>query len=114
MRTIFAPYTQFLNQAVSGTATVTSGTTTITRYHNLGLQITFTGTMTGTLSVNCSNDNINFAPLTFSPTLTQPTGSGLTYLVNMNQVPFAYLQVSYTNSSGSGTLTSLLLIKDLG
>ena len=111
MPTHFNNYTQFSAQAVSGTSTYTSAATNISQQHNVGLDIRFVGTMTGTLTVNCSNDNVTFTSLTFSPSLAQPSGSNLNYLVDLNQVPFQYVQVSYTNSSGSGTLTSILTSK---
>ena len=91
-----------------------SPVSTISSQHNIGLDIRFAGTMTGTLSVQCSNDGVTFTSLTFTPALSQPAGSSLNYLVDCNQVPFQYLQVVYTNSSGSGTLTSILTSKDLG
>lgn len=99
--------------AVSSTNTYTSAVTDINQQHNVGLDIRFVGTMTGTLTVNCSNDGLTFTALTFNPALSQPAGSNLTYLVNLNNLPFKYLQVSYTNSSGSGTLISYLTSKDL-
>lgn len=107
-------YTQFDAQAVSGTTVYTSAVSNILSQHNIGLDIRFTGTMTGTLAVQCSNDGIVFTSLTFSPALSQPAGSSLNYLIDLNQVPFYYLQVVYTNASGSGTLTSILTSKDLG
>ena len=99
--------------AVSGTATVNSETFNCSNLDNLGLQIAFAGTMTGTLTVNCSIDNKNFAALTFTPPVSQPSGSNLSYLIDLNQLPFPYLQVSYTNASGSGTLDVYLSAKDL-
>lgn len=99
--------------ALSDTNTVTSDTFNANQLDNIGLQISFSGDMTGTLSVNCSIDNENFEALTFSPALAQPAGSDLSYLVDLNQVPFPYLQISYTNDSGSGTLTVYLSAKDL-
>lgn len=111
--TRFNLYHQFTSQAVSGTTTYTSAVTNIAQQHNIGLDVRFTGTMSGTFSVLCSNDGVVFSALSFSPSLTQPSGSNLQYLIDLNQVPFAYIQVSYTNSSGSGTLTSILSSKDL-
>lgn len=99
--------------SVSGTNTYTSNTFNASNLDNIGLQVTFTGTMNGTLSVLCSIDNVNFDALTFSPSLSQPSGSNLNYLINLNQLPFPYLQVQYVNSSGSGTLTVYLSAKDL-
>lgn len=108
-----APGLQILSTAVSSTTTYTSSTFNANYTDNLGLQVKFTGTPTGTLTVNCSIDNVNFIPLTFTPALTQPTGGVLSYLVSLNQLPYPYLQVSYTNSSGSGTLSVYLSCKAL-
>jgi len=99
--------------AVSGTNTYTSDTFNAADFDNCGLEIVFTGTMVGTLEITASISNSNFIPLTFSPVLSQPTGSNLKYLVNLNQFPFPYYQVSYTNASGSGTLDVWSSGKDL-
>lgn len=114
MGTRFLPYTQVLAQAVSSTNTYTSASTDLNQLHNVGLDVRFTGTMAGTFSVLCSNDNSVFTALTFTPAITQPSGSNLNFLVDLNQVPFRYVKVQYVNSTGSGTWTSLLTAKDLG
>lgn len=85
----------------------------ISRMDNSGLEITWTGTPTGTLQIMCSNSGINFYPLTFNPALTQPAGSGGGYLINLNQVPFKYVMLQYTNSGGTGVLTAYAQMKDL-
>ncbi len=113
MGTRFLPYTQFNATAVSSTTAYHSASTDISQLHNIGLDIRFAGTMNGTLTVECSNDNATFASLTFNPALSQPAGSNLAYLVDLNQVPFRYVRTSYTNASGSGTLTVLMTAKDL-
>lgn len=107
-------FTQFNAQAVSGTTTYTSPAANILYQHNVGLDIRFTGTMAGILTVNCSNDGVVFTSLTFDPVLSQPSGSNLNFLVDLNNVPFQFVNVAYTNASGSGTLTSILTSKDLG
>jgi len=112
--TRFNHYKQFDAQAVSSTTAYHSPVTDINQQHNVGLQITFVGSMVGTLSVECSNDGAAYIALTFSPVLTQPSGSNLSYLIALNQLPFRYIRTSYTNASGSGTLTSELTSKDLG
>lgn len=110
----WAPGYHLMNAvAVSSTTTYTSGTFNISNLDNVGLQVKFAGTMTGTFTVNCSIDNVNFIALTFNPTLTQPTGSNLSYLIDLNQVPWPYTNVAYTNASGSGTLDVYLSAKDL-
>jgi hypothetical protein len=99
--------------AISSTLTVTSATFNANNVDNIGIQVSFTGTPTGTLAVQCSIDNVNFLPLTFNPVLSQPAGSPLSYLIDLTQVAFPYLNVSYTNASGSGTLTVYLSAKDV-
>lgn len=80
---------------------------------NIGIQVTWSGTPTGTLAVNGSVDGVTFYPLTFNPALTQPAGSAGGYLINVNQFPFQYLTFTYTASSGSGTLNALLSSKEI-
>ncbi len=109
----WAPGPQILSASVSSTNTYVSLTQAVANKDNVGLQIIFAGTMVGTLTVNCSIDNVHFDALTFSPVLTQPSGSALRYLIDLNQVPFPYFNVSYTNASGSGTLSVFFSAKDL-
>lgn len=80
---------------------------------NQGLEITWTGTPTGTIEVLCSESGITFYPLTFNPVLTQPTGAAGGYLVNLTQVPWRYIMIRYTNASGSGTISAWIGSKDL-
>lgn len=99
--------------AISSTNTYTSPVFNAINLDNIGLDVVFTGTPTGTLTVNCSIDGVVFTSLTFNPVLTQPSGGNLRYLISLNQLPYPYLQVSYTNSSGSGTLQVNLSGKDI-
>lgn len=85
----------------------------ISRMDNSGLEVTWTGTPTGTFQVMVSNSGINFYALTFNPALGQPAGSAGGYAVNLNQVPFKYMMLQYTNASGSGSLTVYGQMKDL-
>jgi len=99
--------------SVSGTSTYTSAITDINQMHNIGLDVRYAGTMTGTLSVTCSNDGVVFTPLSFPTPPTQPSGTDLNILINLNQIPWQYIQLSYTNASGSGTIISYMTSKDL-
>lgn len=71
-----------------------------------GIEITWTGTPTGTLSVMCSNSGINFYALTFNPALAQPSGSAGGYLIQLAPITFRYIFLQYVNASGSGTITA--------
>jgi hypothetical protein len=107
------PGLELMDQAVTGTNTYTSNVFNAANLDNIGLQVEFTGTMAGTLTVNCSIDNKVYIPLTFNPVLSQPAGSNLSYLIDLNQLPFPYLNIQYTNATGSGTLIVYLGAKDL-
>lgn len=100
--------------AMTGTNTITSAKPTfIGNVDNGGLEISWIGTPTGTLSIQCSISNVTYYSLTFSPGITQPAGSAGGYLIDLNQIPFPYIQISYTNVSGSGTLSAWTFYKDL-
>lgn len=98
---------------MTGTSTIYSNIIEQSRMDNIGLEVTWTGTPTGTFSVLVSNSGINFYPLTFNPVLGQPAGSASGYAVNLNQIPFKYVMLQYVNASGTGTLTVYGQNKDL-
>lgn len=99
--------------AVSGTNTVTSASQNINNLDNLFLQIRFVGTMTGTLTVRASADNVLWDDFVFTTPLSQPAGSDIGYGISMNQIPAGWFKVRYVNASGSGTLTINYFVKDL-
>lgn len=102
-----------LNGVMTGTTTIYTQIIDVSRVDNIGLEITYTGTGTGTISVMVSNSSLNFYALTFSPALTQPSGSSGGYAIDLNQLPFKYMYLQYVNNSGSGTLTTYMQCKDL-
>lgn len=91
---------------------LTSSFSDIRFMDNLGLQIKWTSAnAVGVLTVECSNSyqpdkNIagTWVALTFSPALSQPASNNGDFLVNLNQLPYAYMRVVYTRTSGTGTL----------
>ena len=99
--------------AMASTNTIYSQILDVSKIDNSGLEITWTGTPTGTLSILVSNSGVNFYALTFNPALTQPGGSGGGYAVNLNQLPFKYMLLQYTNGSGTGVLSVYGQNKDL-
>lgn len=109
------------NSALSGSITGTMASTNtiytqimdVSRMDNIGLEVTWTGTPTGTFQVMASNSAINFYALTFNPVLTQPAGSAGGYVIDLNQFPFKWIMLQYTNSSGSGSLTVYGQCRDL-
>ena len=99
--------------AMASTNVIYSQIIDLSRMDNLGLQFNWTGTPTGTIVILASNDGAIFYPDPDSPSITQPSGSATGTLVNLNQFPYKYLLVQYTNTSGSGNLTSTAQQKDL-
>lgn len=107
------PFVGSTSGTMSGTSTIYSNVMPIGNFDNSGLEITWTGTPTGTISVMCSVSGQVFYALTFNPALAQPLGAGGGYLVDLNQVPFGLVMLQYTNSSGTGVLTAFIESKDL-
>lgn len=106
-------YTLFNAAAMSGTNTITSLPTNIANLDNVGLQIYWTGTPVGTITVSCSPNDVRYDDLTFNPSITQPAGSAGGYLISLNQIPFPFIKVKYVNASGAGNLTVFITAKDL-
>lgn len=109
------------NGTMTGTATVLGPSAAVSVYgfgiqnlDNVGIRLAWTGTPIGTFSVECSVNAVDWDALTFNPALTQPAGgSGSSYLINLNQVPYPYVRLKYVNTSGTGTLNAWISGKDL-
>lgn len=98
---------------MTGTSTIYTNILDITLMDNAGLEVTWTGTPTGTIQIMGSVSGSAFYALTFNPALSQPSGGGGGYLIDLNQFPFRYFMVQYTNSSGTGSITTWVCGKDL-
>ncbi len=107
------------SQPLSGvTAGVMASTSTI--YSNIiglrqsdvsGIEVAWTGTPTGVLSVLVSNSGINWPALTFDPVLTQPAGSASSIFIQLSPIGAALFYLKYVNASGSGTISAYLQCK---
>ncbi len=100
---------------------ITSPATNIQFLDNVGLQLNFTGSPTGTFAVQVSADHIqdsqgniqvagNWVSLSLSPS-PAATGSGNQIYIDLNQLSAPYVRVVYTFSSGTGTLNSFIVGK---
>jgi len=101
--------------AMASTNTIYSQIMDVSRADNIGIEVNFnvTGNAVGTFQVMVSNSGINFDALTFTIPLAQPTGSPLAYFVNLTQLAAKYVMLQYTNTSGTGTMTAYIQMKDL-
>ncbi len=96
--------------AVSSTTVYTSTVMPLATIRNAALQISWTGTPTGTLVVKGSVDGVTYFDIQASIP-TQPAGSTSGVLLNIVDVGFGFLEVIYTNATGSGTMTVLGMAK---
>lgn len=108
-----SPASKVASGTMASTNTIYSQIICVANMDNIGIEVNWTGTPTGTLTVQVSNSGTNFTALTFSPTITQPAGTAATIGLNINQLPFRYLLLQYVNTSGSGVLTAVAQVKDL-
>lgn len=94
---------------------LTSDVTDIRYMDNISIQLVFTGTPTGAFSVEGSLDYnrpdpttgvTNPGTWTAMSFTTPPVASGAagTILLDLNQLSFPFIRVTYTAGSGSGTL----------
>lgn len=86
---------------------------------NIGLQVEWTGSPSGTFVVEASinwDERLqtgSFYELDFNPELGSAAGSADGYLINLNQLPFSYYRVSYTAISSSGVLNVYATSKEI-
>lgn len=108
---------------MTGTSVITSSAVEIINLDNVFLQLHFTGTPTGTFSVQVSSDhdqdpngNVivagNWISLVLSPSPVAAGASG-DIGIDLNQLGASYLRVVYTNASGTGVLSAVVSGKSL-
>jgi len=107
---------QYLNNIIAdgvmtGTNVLTSAALPFENEDNMGIQLQWTGNPVGTFKVLVSNNGVSFYSL--SMTLGAPAGSADGFVISLNQVPWKWVQLQYTNSSGVGVLNAWTLGKDL-
>lgn len=105
-----------LLNSVSMTASVESNPIHIQYEDNIGLEFVWTGTPTGTFGVSVSNSASlsttggisggTWTPLTLTtPDVPQAVGAAGNGFIDLNQLGAAFLKVTYTAGSGTGSLT---------
>lgn len=112
----FSPNTALsgvITGAMASTNVIYSNIQDLTNTDNQGLEFSWTGTPTGTIALFASVGGVSFFAVTPSPALTQPAGSATGFITALNQFPYRYFYIQYTNVSGTGVLTALIQSKDL-
>lgn len=118
-KNVLSPHQIVTSGDMSGN--ITSDPTNIQFLDNVSMQLNFTGTPTGTFTVQGSLDYQQTSPfakaaignwidLTLSPS-PAATGSASQILLDLNQLSFPWIRVKYTRSSGSGTLNAYISAK---
>lgn len=94
-----------------------SDAVTLSFEDNVGIQFKWTGTPTGTLTIQTSMDPTNLGWFTETFTSpTQPTGSATGYVYKggvLNQTPMGFVRFTYTFVSGAGTLYAKIAAKSV-
>lgn len=90
---------------------VTGASTNILHTDRVGYQIVYTGTPTGTFSVQVSNDETTWEDLTLSTPVTA-SGSADNHFIDC-ETSAKFIRLKYTSSSGSGTLQVKLTAKSI-
>jgi hypothetical protein len=91
--------------------TLTSLSTNIQYLDRVGYHIVFTGSPTGTFSVEVSNDDTNYVEVTLTTAITASGSGDTAYIEVESAAPFVRLK--YTFSSGTGSLTVTLTGKSI-
>jgi hypothetical protein len=74
------------------------------------VQVTFSsGTLNGTLALEVSNDATNYSALAGS---SQAVSSGVSHLWTVNNAGYDYVRVTWTATSGTGTLSATAFLKE--
>jgi hypothetical protein len=98
--------------AVSGTTAYTSTAMSIELCNGFCGVLTTTGTATGTLKLQASNDNVLYVDLPNSGTTANIAVSGAgSHLFNVINVYYNYIRCVYTNATNTGTVTLNMNIK---
>lgn len=82
---------------------ITSNVVAVQTMDNIGVEFVWTGTPTGTINVDISNDKVTWQAITLSPGITPAGGAQNAYL-EYNQISAPFFRCRYTRSSGTGTL----------
>lgn len=109
-----APGTQI--NAMSTAASITSDQVKIDFTDNIGIHVKWTGTTSGTVAIQISSDPtllgwITIPDAAYRSTPDQPAGSAGSNFFDLNQMAPAFIRMTYTRVSGTGTLFAKISYK---
>ena len=97
-----------LTGTMASTNTIYTNIIERSRMDNHFIELSWSGTPTGTITVLVSDSGVSWPSLTFTPAFTQPSGSAAFEGLSIAFLAAKYIMLSYTNMSGSGSLTAYL------
>ena len=112
-----------INQSGASSFDTKSTPTNIDYLDNAGIIFTYTGDLVGTLTVFVSNDKaeenptrlpINWSTLDFGTAITGIDGTGTAVTLNFTFLPYSWIAIGYTATSGTGVITAKLTSKMVG
>ena len=104
-KSVLKPYAVVTNGDMS--SDVTSSVTDVTPIESVSYQIVYTGTPTGTFTVEGSHDEVTWEALVLSADILA-AGSADNHLINLTDLGFPKIRLKYTASSGTGTLNATI------
>lgn len=108
-----APYS-VLSQSVSSTNSYVSSSTNVAYLDNISyMPRVVSGTPSGTFDVQVSHDNTIFTSLTLSAVPTITSGSLSNVPIALEGLPFPYVRIVYTNSAGTGVVSTTISAKGI-
>ena len=90
---------------------ITGPSTNILYTDRVGFQLSWTGTPTGSFSIEVSNDEVVWVALTLSATVTA-AGSADDAFIDA-ETAAKFIRVKYSDTSGSGTLQAHITAKSI-
>lgn len=116
---LLRPVTLFSAQSMA--SSLTSTAVEVKNQDNVGFQLHWTGSPTGTFSVQVSSDHMqdiegnitvpgNWITLPLSPGIVASGAPDDAY-IDLNQLSAQYVRVVYTAASGTGSLTAIAVAK---
>lgn len=110
-KNVLTPYQIFTSGSMASTNTLTSADIDVSYLDNVAIQVVWTGTPNGSFDVKGSVDSTTFTSLGIAD--LDVSGAAGNHLINLNNVPFKKLRVTYTNTSSTGTLNGYVMAKEV-
>lgn len=127
IKNVMLPYKLISSASMTGVTVYTSSASNIMYYDNVAVQLQWTGNPTGVFQVQNSLDYNpgqpqskgevqagTWVPITLNPVPAAVTTATSSWTIQLDDLPFPWVRVLYTNSTGSGVLTGYISGKSKG